>query len=57
MYYVFGKFINCCVYLFGYCEGITIWHSVVDIVTVYSLLSFFGGTKLSLLLTWIVTMV
>ena len=41
----------------GYCEGITIWHSAVVIVTVYSLLSLFGGTKLSLLLTWTVTMV
>ena len=38
-------------------QGASIWHIVVDIVAVYSVLSLLGGTKLSLFLTWIMTTV
>ena len=38
-------------------QGPSMWHIVVDIVAVYSVLSLLGGTKLSLFLTWIMTMV
>ena len=37
--------------------GFDIWHSAVDVLTVYALLSVCGGTVLSVVLTWVITMV
>jgi len=33
------------------------WHSVVDILAVYLVLLWCGGSRLSVVLTWIITMV
>lgn len=37
--------------------GFTIWHSFVDILAIYLVLSLCGGSLLSLALTWLITMV
>lgn len=37
--------------------GYLIWHSLVDILAVYLVLYLWGGTLLSVTLTWIITMV
>ena len=45
-----------CLY-FIYRTGFNIWHSLVDVIAVYTLLVVCGGTVLSVALTWIITMV
>lgn len=40
----------------AYIYGVLVWHSVVDVLAVYLVLRLWGGTLLSVTITWIITM-
>ena len=45
------------VYIMYVCVGEGMWHSMVDVALVYAVLWLLGGSRVSLTLTWLITMV